>query len=272
VTYFMVTFTLPEELRWLARSHQQTIYNSLFRASADALLELASDPCFVGGKIGMVGVLHTWTRDLFYHPHVHFIATGGGLSPDGRWLNSRPDFLVPVKPLSVLFRAKFRDLLKKSDLFHLAHTQSWQKDWVVHCQPVGSGEAAFKYLAPYIFRVAISNNRILSLSDSQVTFSHKDSATEQIKLSTISAQEFIRRFLQHVLPGNFVKVRYYGLLSPSHRHLLDQARQMLTPTAQSDSSQADPEPQDTFDPPRCPKCGSILRLIERLKPRTRWPP
>jgi len=125
---------------------------------------------------------------------------------------------------------------------------------------------------PYIFRVAISNNRILSLVDGQVTLSFKDSATEQIKLSTLPAQEFIRRFLEHVLPDHFVKVRYYGLLSPSHRHLLDQARQLLTPTAQSDSWQADPEPEGAIDPPRCPKCGSILRLIERLKPRTRWPP
>jgi Putative transposase/Transposase zinc-binding domain len=272
VTYFMVTFTLPEELRSLARSHQQTIYNRLFRASADALLELASDPRFVGGKIGMVGVLHTWTRDLFYHPHVHFIATGGGLSADGQWLSSRRDFLVHVEPLALLFRAKFRDLLKKSDLFHLADTQVWKKAWIVHCQPVGSGEAAFKYLAPYIFRVAISNKRILSLEDGQVTFSHKDSATGQLKFSTLAVEEFIRRFLQHVLPDHFVKVRYYGLLSPSNRHLLDQARQLLTPSAKSDSSQADPEPKDTVDPPRCPKCGSILRLIERLKPRTLWPP
>src|SRR5215510_7272549 len=134
VNYFMLTFTLPEELRSLARSHQKTVYNILFRASADALLELAADPRFVGGKVGMVGVLHTWTRDLFYHPHTHYIATGGGLSDDGRWLDSRPDFLIHVKPLSILFRAKFRDQLKKTDLFPLVDQQTWNKDWVVHCQ------------------------------------------------------------------------------------------------------------------------------------------
>jgi hypothetical protein len=273
VTHFMVTFTLPEELRPLARSHQKTIYNILFRASADALLELAADPRFVGARIGMVGLLHTWTRDLFYHPHVHFIATAGGLSPDGQWLHSRQDFFIHVKPLSILFRAKFRDQLKKADLFHLLDKQVWLKDWVVHCLPVGSGAAAFKYLAPYIFRVAISNNRLLKLEDGQVTFSFKDSATDQIKFSTIPAEEFIRRFLQHVLPENFVKVRYYGLLSPSNRHLLDHARQLLAPTAaQSDFSNADPQPKDTFDAPRCPKCGAVLRLVERLKPKTRWPP
>jgi Putative transposase/Transposase zinc-binding domain len=272
VNYFMVTFTLPEELRSLARSHQKTVYNILFRASADALLELASDPRFVGARLGMVGVLHTWTRDLFYHPHVHYIATGGGLSPDGLWLNARQDFLVHVKPLSVLFRAKFRDQLKKTDLFHLVDQQTWNKDWVVHCQGVGTGEAACKYLAPYIFRVAISNRRILKLEDGQVTFSYKDSATEQIKFSTISAEEFIRRFLQHVLPDHFVKVRYYGLLSPSNRHLLDQARQLLTTLTQSDSSNTDRQPKVTIDAPRCPRCGSILRLLERLKPKSRWPP
>lgn len=273
VNYFMVTFTLPEELRLLARSHQKTIYNILFRASAEALLQLSSDPRFVGGKIGMVGVLHTWTRDLFYHPHLHYIATGGGLSPDGQWSASRPDFLVHVIPLSALFRAKFRDQLKKADLFHLADKQVWLKDWVVHCQPVGSGEAAFKYLAPYIFRVAISNNRILSLENGQVIFSYKDSATDQLKFSTVTAEEFIRRFLQHILPAGFVKVRYFGLLAPSNRYLLDQARQLLTtPGAQSDSSNTDRQPEDTIDPPRCPKCGNILRFIERLKPQARWPP
>lgn len=273
VGYFMVTFTLPEELRSVARSHQKIIYNLLFRASSEALLELASDPRFVGGRVGAVGVLHTWTRDLFYHPHVHYIATGGGLSADGRWRTSRPDFFVHVKPLSILFRAKFRDLLKQTDLFPLLDPQVWSKDWVVHSQPVGSGEAAFKYLAPYIFRVAISNRRILALEEGQVTFSYKDSATDQTRFSTISAEEFIRRFLQHVLPKGFVKVRYYGLLAASNRRLLDQARQLLTTAAsESDFSTADAQRKETGEPTRCPKCGAALRLVERLKPKARWPP
>jgi Putative transposase/Transposase zinc-binding domain len=273
VSYFMVTFTLPEELRSPARSHQKLIYNLLFRASSEALLELSSDPRFVGAKIGAVGVLHTWTRDLFYHPHVHYIVTGGGLSADGRWLQSRQDFLVHVKPLSILFRAKFRDLLKQSDLFQLLDQQVWSKAWVVHSQPVGTGSAAFKYLAPYIFRVAISNRRILALEDGQVTFSYKDSATDQTRFSTISAGEFIRRFLQHVLPKGFVKVRYYGLLSAANRQLLDQARQLLNTVAvQSNPSNADRQQKDSVDPLRCPKCGTILRLLERLEPKTRWPP
>src|SRR5262247_1242865 len=181
--------------------------------------------------------------------------------------------LVHVKPLSILFRAKFRDLLKQSDLFHLLDQQVWRKDWVVHSQPVGSGEAAFKYLAPYIFRVAISNRRILALEDGQVTFSYKDSATDRTRFSTIPAEEFIRRFLQHVLHKGFVKVRYYGLLSAANRHLLDQARQALNTVAvQSNPSNTDRQQTDPVDPPHCPKCGTILRLLERLKPKTRWPP
>src|SRR5262245_15960869 len=273
VGYFMVTFTLPEELRSVARSHQQVIYTSLFRASSEALLELASDPRFVGAKIGAVGVLHTWTRDLFFHPHVHYIATGGGLSPDGHWLNSRQDFLVHVKPLSRLFRAKFRDQLKKTDLFPLIDRHPWNKDWVVHCQPVGTGEAAFKYLAPYIFRVAISNNRILKLEDGRVTFSYKDSATDQVKFSNIQAEEFIRRFLQHVLPDHFVKVRYYGLLSPANRRLLEKARELLGASSIDNSTSTQSQQNNAPSAaPRCPTCGSILRLIQRLKPQTRWPP
>ena len=170
------------------------------------------DPRFIGGRIGMVGVLHTWTRDLRYHPHVHYIVTGGGLSADGQWLPSRHDFLVPVKPLSVIFRAKVRDHLKKTDLGPLVDERVWTQDWVVYSQPVGTGEPAFRYLAPYIFRVAISNNRMLRLVDGQVTFQYKDSATDQVRTCTVTAEEFIRRFLQHLLPDRFIKVRYYGCL------------------------------------------------------------
>jgi hypothetical protein len=266
IQHFMVTFTIPEELRSVARSNQRLIYDLLFRASADALLELAADPRFVGGKIGMVGVLHTWTRDLLYHPHVHYIATGRGLSPDGQWLKSRRDFLVHVRPLSILFRAKFRDLLARTDLFQSIPAEVWDKDWVVHCQPVGSGHAAFKYLAPYIFRVAIGNKRIIKLENGFVTFSYKESATDRIKFATVSAEEFIRRFLQHVLPDHFVKVRYYGLLSPSNRRLIAQARKTLragNAARYNFSSDSTAKSQ----PVVCPACGSALKLIQRLKPQ-----
>jgi len=270
VPHFLVTFTLPNELRSLARSHQKTIYHILFRASSEALQQLAWDPRLIGGRIGMVGVLHTWTRDRRYHPHVHYIVAGGGLTADGRWVSSRPDFLVPVKPWSVMFRAKVRDSLKKTDLFPVVDERVWTKDWVVHCQPVGSGEPAFKYLAPYIFRVAISNHRILTLDDGQVTFQSKDSATDQIKTCTVTAEEFIRRFLQHVLPDRFIKVRYYGWLSPTNRHRLNQAREQLGASAiELPAAGQPPDVKQPSDPPRCPQCGSPLRLVQPLRPTRR---
>jgi hypothetical protein len=268
--HFLVTFTLPAQLRSLARSNQRTIYNLLFRAASQALLQLAQDPRFCGGLIGMVGVLHTWTRTLLYHPHVHFIVTGGGWSQDRRWLAARKDFLVPVKALSPIFRAKFREQLAQSDLFQQVPGRVWQQDWVVHSQPIGSGLAAFKYLAPYIFRVAISNHRIINLKEGHVTFKYKDSATKQISFATVSATEFIRRFLQHVLPERFVKVRYYGLLSPAYRQLLAQVRQLLSATA------AEPKPVvlKTTAPAAllsCPHCGGPLILLALLAPRGRAP-
>ena len=241
------------------------------------MLQLAQDPRFVGGTVGMVGVLHTWTRALLYHPHVHFIVTGGGLSPDRRWLTARKDFLVPVKALSPIFRAKFRDLLGQSDLFPQVQAQVWQRDWVVHSQPIGSGLTACKYLAPYIFRVAISNHRIIKLENGQVTFKYKESATKQIRFTTVRAEEFIRRFLQHVLPERFVKVRYYGLFSPANRPLLQQARRLLDARQPVTQTQAPPLPdaQSTIgNRPSamlsCPHCGGPLTLLRPL-PRGRAP-
>lgn len=265
--YFLVTFTLPAQLRSLARSNQRTIYNLLFRAASQALLQLAQDARFCGGLIGMVGVLHTWTRALLYHPHVHFIVTGGGLA-DHRWLAARKDFLVPVKALSPIFRAKFRDQLCQSDLFKQVPAQVWQQAWVVHSQPIGSGLTACKYLAPYIFRVAISNHRLVKLENGVVTFKYKDSTTRQTRLATVTAQEFIRRFLQHVLPQRFVKVRYYGLLSPADRHLLAQARQLLAAATRK----LKPVELNTAPPLlTCPHCRVPLVLLSPLAPRGRAP-
>src|SRR5215470_13031285 len=273
--HFLVTFTLPEELRKLARTHQNTVYNILFRASSEAMQKLAWDERFVGGRVAMVGVLHTWTRALIYHPHVHYIVTGGGLSEGGEWKSSREAFLVPVRALSVIFRAKFRDLLKKTELFEQVDGRVWKKEWVVHSEPVGTGEGAFKYLAPYVFRVAISNSRILKLEHGRVTFKYKDSAADCERFCTVTAEEFIRRFLQHVLPEHFVKVRYYGLLSSGNRHLLHRARQLLNhraprlePVAGSQPNSDDPV-REAF---KCPNCGSEMTLAGTFKARGRGPP
>jgi hypothetical protein len=274
--YFMVTFTLPQELRALARRNQKLIYNLLFRTSAAALQQLAQDPRFVGGQIGMIGVLQTWTRDMRHHPHVHYLVPGGGLSPDGQQWRSckRKDFLVHVRPLSKLFRAKFRDELKKTGLFDQVAPQVWDKKWVVHCKAVGRGEHALKYLAAYIFQVAISNKRIVKVDKGQVTFRYKDSHSRKFSYCTLPAEKFIQRFLQHVLPKGFIKVRYYGLFSPSYRPWLHQLRLLLTPPAPN----AEPQPAPLSAPPRpeppcaCPTCGRPMRLIATLKPCYIRPP
>jgi hypothetical protein len=230
VPYFMLTFTLPAPLRPLARSQQTLIYDLLFRTSAAATQHLAADPRFIGGQLGLVGVLHTWGRTLTYHPHVHYLIPAGGLADDGQtWRPARDDFLVPVKALSGIFRARFRDAWRSTELFDLVPTSVWEHDWVVHCKAVGNGETAFKYLAPYIFRVAISNSRILKVENDHVTFRYRASDTGQAKLCTLAVEEFIHRFLQHVLPKGFVKVRYYGFLSVSQRAQLATLRQQLVP-------------------------------------------
>jgi len=221
----------------------------------------------------MVGVLHTWTRDLNYHPHVHYLVPAGALAPDGqKWLPSRPAFLVPVKPLSLLFRAKFRDELKKTDLFDRVPTATWTTGWVVHCQPVGRGQTALKYLANYVFRVALSNKRLLKVQDDQVTFRYTDAKIGKIRFCTLPAEKFIWRFLQHVLPKGFVKVRYYGLFSPGQRARLQQVRQVLgdlatpQPTATDQAKPgAAPEirPQDHLV--RCPKCHQPMHRVGIVK-------
>jgi hypothetical protein len=268
----MVTFTLPEELRAVTRGNQKVMYNLLFRASAAALQELARDPRFVGGEIGMVGVLQTWARDYSYHPHVHYLVPGVGVGTDGQsWRCCGQKFLVHVTPLSILFRGKFRAALKKTDLYEQVPERVWDKDWVVHCEAVGSGEAALKYLAPYIFRVALSNRRIVKVENDEVTFWYQDSKTKKRRYCTLAAEEFIRRFLQHTLPKGFVKVRYYGLFSPSYRPVLQQLRLWLPCPELAVAEPAAPAP-----PPgrscRCPTCGQPMRHIKTLKPQRCRPP
>jgi hypothetical protein len=228
VPYFLVTFTLPAELRLVARQHPETIYSLLFHSSAAALQQLARVPRFLGGEIGMLGVLQTWTRDLRYHPHVHFLVPALALAAEGkRWLVGKRDFLVHVKPLAQLFRAKFRAELGKTPLVSQVKARVWVRAWVVDCRGVGSGAAALKYLAPYIFGIALSNNRIDRLVNDQVTFRYTEGKTGEQKRETLAVDAFIGRFLSHVLPKGFVKVRYYGLLRPSKRALLVQARNVL---------------------------------------------
>jgi Putative transposase/Transposase zinc-binding domain len=209
VPYFLVTFTLPSELRVIARQQPQTIYSLLFHTSAAALQQLAQDPRFLGGQIGMLGVLQTWTRDLRYHAHVHYLVPAVALTPDGkRWLVGTSDFLMHVKPLGQLFRAKFRAALRQTAWAGQVDARVWAKPWIVDCRSVGSGASALKYLAPYIFRIALSNNRIEQLANDAVTFRYTEGKTGAHKRATLSVDTFIGRFLAHVLPKGFVKVRY----------------------------------------------------------------
>ena len=274
VPYFLLTFTLPAELRQLASQNQKCIYNLLFWASAQATQQLARDPRFVGGQIGMVGVLHTWTRKLAYHPHVHYLVPGGGWHTDSQiWLRAHPNFFVPVKALSRLFRATFQRLLQKTSLFAQIPSKVWQQDWVVHCKPVGNGQTALRYLAPYIYRVALSNRRLIrmldtgSMESSQVTFQYRTSDTGQLKLCTLSAEKFMHRFLQHVLPRGFVKVRYYGFFGATLRTRLlalqQHLSQLLAPTP---SEPAQTDQTSTQSKILCPHCGLPMRFQRTLPP------
>ena len=199
---------------------------------------------------------------------------GSALSADGEhWLSAKGNFLIPVKALSILFRAKFRDALKKAELFELVPTKVWQQDWITHCKPVGKGEGALKYLAPYIFRVAISNRRIVKVDEGRVPFRYRESDTGTWRTCTLTAEEFLRRFLQHVLPKGFVKVRYYGLFSPSRRHILPLLRLWLGADDFHDEVEpADAAPNTSPDIVTCPTCGHTMRWIQKVRPRGRCPP
>jgi hypothetical protein len=276
VPSFLLTFTLPSALRDLARSHQRVLYRLLFRASAAALQQLAHDPRFLGGQIGMLGVLQTWTRDLRFHPHIHYLVPAIGVAADGTICRPRnPAFLVPVKPLAILFRAKLQAALRQTALYAHIAPSTWQQAWVVDCRPVGNGAAALKYLAPYIFRVALSNNRIVSVQDEQVTFRYRDGDTKQMRTCTLSALAFLQRFLQHVLPKGFVKVRRYGLFSRRQQAVLARLHQHLASVATS----------VTVAPPRatiparvtppvvcCPVCGQPMQATRIARACSRGPP
>jgi hypothetical protein len=271
VNHFLLTFTLPGSLRRIARRHQRLFYSLLFKCAAAALQTLAQDFKYLGGMTGMFGILHTWGRDLSYHPHVHFIIPGLAYFKDGdSLLFAGENFLLPVKALSIIFRAKFRDALQHADktLFDRIDNRIWKMDWVVHSENAGSGEAAFKYLANYVFRVAISNNRILSMQHGKVTFKYRESETQQWKTMTLDAFEFMRRFLQHVLPKGFVKVRYYGFWASANKTILQHIRQLLGVKEQKDR----PEQQNNKPGPMlCPTCRKEMLFIAQVKPGASWP-
>lgn len=219
VPYFLVTFTVPESLRPLFVTRPELMYDLLFKEAAGALQHVAWQPRHLGAELGMVGVLHTWGRQLQLHPHVHFIVPGGGLRSDHRkWRKSRqPDWFLPVLAISAAFRQRFRDALETqaADLHAQVSEATWRAAWVVHCQPAGSGEPVVRYLARYVSRTAISEERIVEATDEVVTFRYRDSAGGEPRQCQLGADEFMRRYLQHVLPPGLHRVRYFGWLHPA---------------------------------------------------------
>lgn len=234
VRYFHVVFTLPDELRRLVRERQRILLDVLFRTAFESLQALAADPTHLGAQIGAIGVLHTWTRTLEWHPHVHFLVPGGGLAPDGRTFVSarrpgRADFLVPVRPLAMHFRGRFLHRARRA-LPHVRFpTIPWDKPWVVYAKPSFEERPnrLLDYLGRYVHRTALSEKRIAACDDQSVTFTYRDSTNGQRKEMTLTGGEFLRRFLQHVpLPG-FHRVRAYGLLHPRHRTTLQRLQLLL---------------------------------------------
>jgi len=266
--HFMITFTVPEQLRALIRSNQRVAYTAMFAASSQTLKKLTPDPRFMGGDLpGFFGVLHTWGRQLQYHPHIHYIVPGGAiLKEDGSWHPSRIDFYLPVKAMSKIFRAKFCEEMKKAGLLSQIPASVWKIDWNVNSQAIGNSENSIKYLAPYVFKVAISDHRIVKVEGRIVFFKYKKTGSERWRTMQLDAMEFIRRFLQHVLPTGFMKVRYYGFLNPSSSVELDHLRKLMETAYGINAVESISEQKTVIPPIICPECGGELKYSYSVLP------
>ena len=262
VPCFLLTFTVPAQLRPFIRAQQKLFYPLLFAQSAAALADIAADSKRWGVELGFLGLLQTWTRDLRYHPHIHYLVPGGGLSPDQlRWLQvPDPQFLLSEPVLAARFRTRLQRALQQNDpkLYLSIPRKVWSQKWVVDVLPVGRGEPALKYLSAYIYKTAISAQRLLGCDDTSVSFRYRESASGQEKLCRLSGEAFLHRFLQHILPCGFQRVRYFGWLAPaaSKRRarilaLLDwKAPPLIAPAA--------------LPPPHCPHCQIPMKRIGTL--------
>jgi len=284
--YAHIVFTLPRHLAPLVLQNKKVLYDLLFRTSAETLREVARNPRHLGAEIGFFSVLHTWSQQLKIHPHVHCVAPAGGLSPDrARWVRSRKNYFLPKKVLREIFRGKFVDALKQAfqdgqlrfegKLKLLATPKifaAWlrplhRQDWVVYLKPpFGGPEYVLQYLGRYTHRVAISNHRLVSLIDGQVTFRWRDSAHgNKQELLPLSVNEFLSRFLLHILPQGFVRIRNFGFLANRRRtKLLPLCFQLLGATPEPLAEERASSTADTPDLYRCPKCGGPMMVIERL--------
>jgi hypothetical protein len=277
--HFLFTFTLPQSLRPVARSHQKLIYDALLRCAADAILTLANDPRHLGARPAVLAVLHTHGRDLGYHPHAHLLVSAGGLDPNAERFvaNKYPRFLFPARVLSVLFRQKLRGALERAALTNTLPDALWHKPWVVHAQHAGSGQQVLSYLGRYLFKSPLPNSRIEHFENGNVTFRFRSHRTGKTVHQTLPALSFLQRLLQHVLPARLHHVRGYGLLSPACKPLLLRAHELLpkrdAATAQRPGSQPrcegqlSEQPQPLAHSHRCPFCNSgRMHIIARLTP------
>jgi hypothetical protein len=292
VSYYHVVFTVPAAIAQIAFQNKAAVYDLLFKAAAETLTTIAADPKHLGARIGLTAVLHTWGSALTHHPHVHVIVPGGGLSPDGsRWIACKPGFFLPVRVLSRLFRRLFLEGLVAlhvvgrldffGDLSTLADDEAFAAalaplrrcEWVVYAKrPFAGPKAVLAYLSRYTHRVAISNSRLLALDDAGVTFKWKDYRIEgpdRYKTMTLAGPEFIRRFLMHVLPSGFHRIRHYGLFASAVRaQNLERARQLLAkldPASERSRAEADSEAEKPAPERRCPCCGGRMIIIETFQ-------
>ena len=258
VPYFLVTFTVAEQLRPVFRSHQKAAYGLLFREAAATLQDVAAHPRLLGAQLGFLGVLHTWTRKLVYHPHIHFLVPGGGLSCDGRrWVRPpNPDYLLPGARLAARFRSRLRAAFRAvPELAPSATGAAWRKTWVVNVQPAGRGEKALDYLAAYVHRTALGSQRILSDDGRRIVVRYRDRETDRWETMALAPDEFLRRWLQHVLPRGFVRVRYYGWLSSAARQRRERILRLLFWEPPSRI------PVPPAPPPLCPCCQRPMSFL-----------
>jgi hypothetical protein len=302
IPYFHVVFTISDKLNPLVLRNQEVLYGLLFKAVSETLRELAETPKYLGAEIGHISILHTWGQNQMDHPHIHTIVTGGGLSKGGRkWKSCKKDFFLPVRVMSKLFRGKFlahlkalrveKKLVYPGAVSHLASpgafnaliSDLYKKHWVVYCKPpFDRTRGVLEYLGRYTHRIAISNHRLVKLEDDKVSFRWRDYAdNNKTKIMTVAAYEFIRRFLLHVLPDRFVKIRHYGLLGNRCRRMkLDRCRELLACSDQNTAERKAETWQETLlrlcgiDVGKCPACGErAMRTVEILRPvRCKGPP
>lgn len=302
IQYFHVVFTIPDELNPLTLRNQRVIYNILFKSASETLIELGRDSKHLGAQIGFISILHTWGQNLMDHPHIHGIVSGGGLSSDGyRWVSCRKRFFLPIRVLSRLFRGKFLDYLRRSydseelifpsnisqmqdlETFKVFLKGLYSLQWVVYCKPpFKDAENVLRYLSRYTHRIAIGNHRIIKMEDDKVSFLWRDyAAGNRNKIMTLNAFEFIRRFLFHILPDRFVKIRHYGLLGSRNRKTnIDLSRRLLGHCRTNANDNAKETWQELLlrvsgiDVTKCPVCqkGRMHRAEVLLPSRCNGPP